>query len=185
MQNLERLPSDLPPPLDDGGSAHLPGLALPHCRLRSTQGGWVDAAAIPGRVVIYCYPKTGRPGQALPQGWDEIPGARGCTPQTCAFRDHHAELGELQTQVFGLSVQSSDYQQEAAQRLHLPFALLSDADYEFTDALRLPTFEVDGKRLNKRLTLIARNGVIEHCFYPVFPPDQNSEQVLAWLRQHP
>ena len=185
MKNLERLPSDLPVPLDDGGSQHLPGAALPHCQLPSTQGGEVDPAAITGRIVIYCYPMTGRPGQALPQGWDRIPGARGCTPQACGFRDHYAELQQLQVQVFGLSVQSSTYQQEAARRLHLPFALLSDADYEFTDALRLPTFEADGMRLNKRLTLVARNGVIEHCFYPVFPPDRHGEEVIAWLRRQP
>ena len=150
MHSLERLPSGLPPPVDDGGSRHLPGMTLPHCRLASTQGDWIDPAAIAGRIVIYCYPMTGRPGVALPDGWDQIPGARGCT----------------------------------AQRLHLPFALLSDADYQFTDALRLPTFEADGRRLNKRITLIARDGRIEHCFYPVFPPDRSSEQVLDWLRRH-
>ena len=183
MHALERLPADLPPPLDDGGARHLPGMALPHCQLASTRGGWIDPAAITGRVILYCYPMTGRPGMPLPDGWDEIPGARGCTPQACAFRDHHAELRALGTQVFGLSVQTNDYQQEAAQRLHLPFALLSDAGYEFTDALRLPTFEADGRRLNKRITLIARDGRIEHCFYPVFPPDKSSEQVLDWLRQ--
>lgn len=121
------------------------------------------------------------PGIALPAGWDQIPGARGCTPQACSFRDHYRELQQLQTVVFGLSAQASEYQQEAADRLHLPFALLSDAAFEFSDALKLPTFAVEGRRLNKRLTLIARDGIIRHYFYPVFPPDKNSAQVIAWL----
>lgn len=181
MHNLYALPPGLPQPIDDGACVHLLGKALPHCSLQSTQGGQVDPAQIAGWLVIYCYPMTGQPGIALPQGWDQIPGARGCTPQACAFRDHYQELRQLQAQVYGLSVQASEYQQEAANRLHLPFALLSDVAFEFNAALKLPTFEVEGMRLNKRLTLIARDGVIQHYFYPVFPPDKNSEQVITWL----
>lgn len=184
MQSLQLLPAGLPVPVDDGACRHLPGMPLPQCMLRATQGGWVNPAEIEGRLVIYCYPMTGRPDKPLPAGWDDIPGARGCTPQACAFRDHHEELQRLQTRVFGLSTQHHDDQREAADRLHLPFALLSDADLCFSDALRLPTFEVDGRKLIRRLTLIATNGVIEHCFYPVFPPDKNSEQVIAWLVQN-
>ena len=181
MHKLDILPPDLPVPVDDGACQHLLGKSLPPCRLSSTQGGWVAPATITGWLVIYCYPMTGRPDLALPSGWDQIPGARGCTPQACSFRDHYQELQRLQAEVFGLSAQASEYQQEAANRLHLPFALLSDAAFEFSEALQLPTFTVDGMRLNKRLTLIAKDGVIRHYFYPVFPPDKNSEQVVAWL----
>jgi peroxiredoxin len=137
------------------------------------------------RTVIYCYPMTGVPGKPLPEGWDLIPGARGCTPQTCNFRDHHQELLELQADVFGLSTQTNEYQREMAERLHLPFEILSDAEFKFSDGLRLPTFEVDGMRLVKRLTLIVRSGRIAHVFYPVFPPNKNAEQVLSWLLGHP
>jgi peroxiredoxin len=126
MQHLLNLPASLPVPVDDGACARLSGMALPHCSLRSTQGGWIDLADQQGWLVVYCYPMTGRPDRALPQGWDEIPGARGCTPQACAFRDHHQELQQLRARVFGLSTQNSNYQLEAATRLHLPFALLSD-----------------------------------------------------------
>ena len=135
--------------------------------------------------MIYCYPRTGRPGEPLPNGWDAIPGARGCTPQSCAFRDHHRELADLGAAVYGLSTQATDYQREMAERLHLPFEVLSDARCALTDALRLPTFEVDGMRLIKRLTLIVRDGRIEHVFYPVFPPNESAAQVIDWLERHP
>jgi peroxiredoxin len=178
----EQLPSDLPVPADDGACDHLPGLALPAITLEATDGQVVDLGDIPGWLVLYCYPMTGRPGTALPAGWDAIPGARGCTPQSCAFRDHFRELQQLGAQVYGLSTQSTAYQSEAASRLHLPFTLLSDSELRLTDGLNLPTFEIDGMRLNKRVTLIAHDGVIRKHFYPVFPPDRNADQVLDWLK---
>ena len=183
--NLYELPSNLPAPSDDGACAHLVGLRVPSLPLPSTSGHTVDLSALPGRTVVYCYPRTGRPDRETPQGWDEIPGARGCTPQSCAFRDHHAELQALGARVFGLSTQTTDYQLEAAQRLHLPFPLLSDSNLAFANALRLPTFEFDGLTLLKRVTLILRDGVIEHVFYPVFPPDKNAQAVIAWLASNP
>ena len=158
---------------------------MPSVRLPSTAGRLVDLGALgPGRTVIYCYPRTGRPGEPLPTGWDAIPGARGCTPQSCAFRDHHRELADLGAEVYGLSTQTTDYQREMAERLHLPFEVLSDARFALTDALRLPTFEVDGMRLIKRLTLIVRDQRIEHVFYPVFPPNESAAQVIDWLERH-
>jgi peroxiredoxin len=181
--NLHELPKDLPVPQDDGACDHLPGVKLPGIALLSTAGRKVDLSALKGRTVVYIYPRTGRPDQEVPTGWNAIPGARGCTPQSCAFRDHFEELKRAgAAQVFGLSTQNTAYQREAAGRLHLPFELLSDEKLEFAKALRLPTFEVDGMKLIKRLTLIARDGVIEHVFYPVFPPDQNAGDVLAWLK---
>lgn len=173
----------LPAPEDDGAAAHLPGLRLPPVPLQATDGGVVDLAALPGTVVVYAYPMTGRPDTPLPDGWDMIPGARGCTPQSCAFRDHFAELRALGVdRLFGLSTQTPAYQTEAAERLHLPFPLLSDAGFALTDALKLPTFETSGMRLLKRLTLVLANGRISKVFYPVFPPDQNAGIVLDWLR---
>lgn len=175
------LPDNLPAPVDDGACAHLDGMQLPPVSLPSTGGGTVDLAALTGRTVIYIYPMTGRPVMPLPEGWDEIPGARGCTPQSCAFRDHYAELRSLGAELFGLSTQTTDYQREAHDRLHLPFELLSDAELAFARALRLPMFQVEGMTLIKRLTLIAAAGRIEKVFYPVFPPDKNAEEVIAWL----
>jgi peroxiredoxin len=177
------VPEGLPAPVDDGACDHLPGMVLPAVSLRSTAGELVDLSALAGTSVVYCYPLTGRPDVALPEGWDEIPGARGCTPQSCAFRDHHAELQALDARVFGLSTQDTGYQREAAERLHLPFALLSDEGLEFACALKLPTFEADGKTLIKRLTLVVRDGMIETVFYPVFPPGKNAEEVLEWLSE--
>ena len=182
MEKLTELPKDLPVPVDDGACNHLLGRALPLIALFSTQGRWVNLSAIAGCVVVYCYPMTGQPNIPLPNGWDEIPGARGCTPQSCAFRDHHQELGELGTQVFGLSTQSTEYQKEAIERLHLPFELLSDCDLSFANALKLPTFKIGGQRLIKRVTLIAKVGKIVKVFYPVFPPDSNANKVIDWLR---
>jgi peroxiredoxin len=178
-----KLPADLPRPVDDGAAAHLTGMSMPRVTLRSTAGRDVDLGALgPGRTVIYCYPKTGLPGHSMPDGWDAIPGARVCTPQACAFRDHHRELADLGAQVFGLSTQSTDYQREMAERLHLPFEILSDSGLRVTTALRLPTFEVSGEHLLKRLTLIVRGDAIERVFYPVFPPDKSADEVMQLLQ---
>jgi peroxiredoxin len=182
--NFFELPKDLPRPVDDGAASHLEGMTLPNIPLPTTNGVSVDLAGIQGRVVIYIYPMTGRPGVPLPDGWDGIPGARGCTPQSCAFRDHYSDLKSLKTSVFGLSAQTTDYQKEARDRLHLPFDLLSDSELRLKQALGLPTFNVAGMELYKRLTLIAENGRIRKVFYPVFPPDRNADEVLAWLRQN-
>lgn len=186
MQNLGDLPEDLPVPEDDGASDHLPGHAVPSNVLAATEGPPVDLSTLSGRTVLYVYPMTGQPGTALPDGWDEIPGARGCTPQSCAFRDHFAELKLAgAAHVFGLSTQDTDYQREAAERLHLPFPLLSDSAHALGDALKLPDFTADGMRLYKRMALIIDSSTITHCFYPVFPPDRNATDVLAWLRDNP
>jgi peroxiredoxin len=183
--NVYELPKDLPVPQDDGACAHLAGMRLPRIALASTAGRSVELSALKGRTVVYLYPRTGRPDQELPTGWNAIPGARGCTPQSCAFRDHFEELKRAgAAQVFGLSTQDTAYQREAAERLHLPFELLSDARFELSQALKLPMFEVDGMRLIKRLTLILRDGAIETVFYPVFPPDRNASDVLAWLAKN-
>ena len=183
--NLNTLPADLPVPTDDGACDHLKagGFTLPAgIALPATDGSTVDLAALRGRTVVYCYPRTGEADKAPPTGWNEIPGARGCTPESCAFRDHFAELRARGVdQLFGLSTQESDYQREAVARLHLPFPLLSDADGRLAEALRLPTFETAGMTLVKRLTLVLRDGAVEHCFYPVFPPDKHAEEVLAWF----
>ena len=180
------LPPNLPRPVDDGATDHLKGMALPEISLPSTSGRTVDLSALNAqRSVVYCYPRTGVPGEPLPQGWDRIPGARGCTPQTCGFRDLMDEFRQLQTDVFGFSTQTTKYQREMSHRLHLPFEILSDADFQACDALRLPTFEVEGMRLVKRLTLIIRSGRIEHVFYPVFPPNESAEETLLWLRSNP
>ena len=182
--NLYELPNDLPVPADDGACAHLAGLRLPSVPLASTAGRWVDVSRLPGRTVMYIYPRTGRPDVDPPQGWNDIPGARGCTPQSCAFRDHYQELRRYAAQVFGLSTQDTDYQREAVMRLHLPFEILSDEGLAFTRALRLPTFVVDGMTLIKRMALISHDARIEKVFYPVFPPDRNAADVLAWLARH-
>jgi peroxiredoxin len=179
--NIYELPKDLPVPIDDGACDHLTGLRVPSVPLRATAGHMVDLASLPGRTVVYCYPRTGRPDQEIPRGWNDIPGARGCTPQSCAFRDHYQELRALGADVYGLSTQSTEYQQEAVERLHLPFSLLSDVDLRFADALRLPTFEVESMILIKRLTLVIENGSIVKVFYPVFPSDKNAEEVMNWL----
>jgi peroxiredoxin len=181
--NVQELPDNLPEPTDDGASDHLPGAPIPPASLMSTSGERVDLSALPGRTVVYCYPLTGRPDRELPRGWDEIPGARGCTPQSCAFRDHHAELRDLGARVFGLSTQSTGYQREAAERLYLPYELLSDEDLDFARTLGLPTFETEGMVLLKRLTMVIDEGRIEKVFYPVFPPDKNAEEVIGWLRE--
>jgi peroxiredoxin len=183
--NLYELPKDLPVPQDDGACAHLTGMKLPPVKLPSTAGKSVDLSALKGMTVIYIYPRTGRPDEPSPAGWNQIPGARGCTPQSCAFRDHFDELRRAgAAQVFGLSTQSTADQREAVERLHLPFELLSDQKLELAKALELPTFEVEGMMLIKRITLVTRDGRIEKVFYPVFPPDRNAADVLDWLRRN-
>jgi peroxiredoxin len=183
--NLNQLPPNLPRPKDDGAARHLKGMALPDLELPSTSNRRVNLSKVAApRVVIYAYPMTGRPDRQLPQGWDDIPGARGCTPETCGFRDHHKDLAKLQTEVFGVSTQDTPYQQEMVKRLEVPFEVLSDEHMEFARALKLPTFTVEGMTLLKRLTLVARNGRIEQVFYPVFPPDKHAEEVIAWLKAH-
>ncbi len=184
MTTDQRPTDDRPVPVDDGAADHLRSMLLPSIALPSTAGGTVDLAALPGRTVVYCYPRTGQPDKDPPPAWDAIPGARGCTPQSCAYRDHHAELAALGARVFGLSTQDTAYQREAVARLHLPFPLLSDERLELAAALALPTFEVDGMTLLKRLTLVIDDGRIEKVFYPVFPPDADAANVAAWLREH-
>jgi len=177
-----KLPANLPVPKDDGAAKHLAGMRVPPITLVSTLDRHINLAELAReRTVIYCYPRTGAPGQPVPKNWDEIPGARGCTPESCGFRDHYQRLRALGAGVFGLSTQTTEYQQEMARRLHLPFEVLSDADFAFTKALRLPTFDFEGVTLLKRLTLILSDGKIEKVFYPVFPPDKHAEEVIAWL----
>lgn len=178
------LPEDLPAPQDDGAARHLTGAKLPDIALPATDGAQVTLSKLKGRTVVYIYPRTGRPGQALPTGWDGIPGARGCTPQSCSFRDHFAALKQLGVaHLFGLSTQDLGYQREAVERLHLPFAILSDAGFKLTTALTLPTFEVDGMRLIKRMAWVIDDGVITHVFYPVFPPDESAADVVRWIQE--
>ena len=178
------LPNDLPAPQDDGAARHLIGMKLPDIALAATDGTKVRLSALKGRTVVYVYPRTGRPGQALPTGWDAIPGARGCTPQSCGFRDHFAELKQLGVAaLYGLSTQDIAYQREAAERLHLPFAILSDADLKLTRAMRLPTFTVDGMTLIKRMAWVIDDGFASHVFYPVFPPDRSAGEVIGWLKR--
>jgi peroxiredoxin len=181
--NLNTLPENLPEPIDDGACSHLLGIKLPEVCLPSTSGTLIDLSFVSGRLVLYFYPMTGKPGVSLPDGWDQIPGARGCTPQSCSFRDHYTELQALDTSIFGVSTQDTEYQKEAAERLHLPFDLLSDAKHELAKALSLPMLEVEGKQLIKRLTLVIESGEIVKVFYPVFPPDQNAGDVINWLKQ--
>ena len=181
------LPDNLPVPQDDGAARHLAGMRLPDLALTATDGKQINLSKIKGRSVVYVYPRTGRPGVPAPDGWDAIPGARGCTPQSCGFRDHFAELKRLGVaQLFGLSTQDSAYQREAVERLHLPFSILSDQDLKLTRALKLPTFSVQGMTLIKRMAWVIDDGVVSHLFYPVFPPDRSAADVVDWLakRKH-
>ena len=182
MTNLNQLPTDLPVPQDDGACNHLVGMPLPNVALLATDGSMVNLSQLAGRLVIYCYPMTGQPNVPLPEGWDQIPGARGCTPQSCAFRDHYQELQALHANVFGLSVQSTEYQREMATRLHLPFQVLSDEQYQFQKALNLPTFVAAGMTLLKRVTFISHQGRIEAVHYPIFPSDSDPAWVLDCLK---
>lgn len=181
------LPPDLPVPADDGAASHLPGTRMPRMGLPGTAGQTIRLDALgPGRTVLYVYPLTGRPGTDLPQGWDSIPGARGCTPEACGFRDHHDDLlAAGAAKVFGLSSQDTDYQREVVQRLRLPFQMIADPALRLAGDLGLPTFTADGMTLYRRLTLIISGGVIEHVFYPVFPPGEHARQVLSWLHGDP
>jgi peroxiredoxin len=180
-RDLYRLPPDLPAPPDDGAARHLPGADMPALRLASSHGPVELAELCSGRAVLYVYPRTGRPGEPPPPGWDAIPGARGCTPQSCAFRDHAGELAAHGARVAGLSAQSLAEQIEFAGRTQMPFPILADPELELAAALRLPTFEVAGMRLYRRITLVAERGRVAKVFYPVFPPDRNAADVLAWL----
>jgi peroxiredoxin len=175
--------SKIPAPADDGAARHLKGMRLPSLPLKATDGTTVDLSKLRGRTVVYAYPRTGQPGVDNPDGWDMIPGARGCTPQACSFRDHFAELNDLGvTYLYGLSTQSTDYQREAAKRLLLPFAILSDRPLRLAHAIRLPTFAAGGDTFLKRLTMVIDDGVVTHVFYPVFPPDRSADDVIAWLQ---
>ena len=179
------LPPDLPVPEDDGAADHLPGTCLPGIALRATDGTMVTLADLQGRSVVFAYPKTGDPNKGVPDGWDMIPGARGCTPQACAFRDMAADFAKHDVRLFGLSTQDPAYQHEVAQRLHLPYPLLCDDGLMLVDSLGLPTFAFEGETLVKRLAMVIDDGAITKVFYPVFPPDRNAPDVLAWLDANP
>lgn len=179
------LPPDLPAPVDDGACDHLVGMKLPAITLTSSAGRAVTLSEMQGLTVIYIYPRSGEDDSVLPDNWDSIPGARGCTPQSCSFRDHQAELSELGAQVFGLATQSPDYLRGEVERIHLPYELLSDEHLNFKHALSLPVHDVTvaGQQVLKRVTLICRDDEIIHVFYPVFPPDKSAEQVVEWLSE--
>ena len=181
MKDYTKTPDNLPVPIDDGAANHLIGMALPKLLLPATTDKRIDISSYKNFLVIYCYPMTGRPDVPLPEGWDQIPGARGCTPQSCSFRDHYKELQALKAEVIGLSVQSTNYQKEMVERLHLPFPVISDADYVFQKALSLPTFTVAGMTLLKRITLIAKAGKIVAVHYPIFPSDSDPAWVISYL----
>jgi peroxiredoxin len=181
--NPNLLPPNIPAPQDDGAARHLTGLTLPDLALPATSGPAVNLSKLQGRAVVYIYPRTGVPGVANPEGWDQIPGARGCTPQSCSFRDHYGELKRLgAAHLFGLSTQDTAYQREAAERMHLPFPVLSDQKLQLTSAMRLPTFVAAGMTLLKRMAWIIDDGKISHVFYPVFPPDRNADEVVNYLK---
>lgn len=181
MKTYETMPEDLPRPIDDGACDHLIGMKLPDIDLLATDGSVVNLSAQKRKTVVYCYPMTGKPGIPLPEGWDEIPGARGCTPQSCSFRDHHSELSALGADVFGLSAQNTEYQREMVERLHLPFLVLSDANFKFCEMMRLPTFEVSGMRLLKRVTMIAENNSVVGVHSPIFPSESDAKWVIDQL----
>jgi len=188
MADFTVLPEGLPVPEDDGAADRLPGMSMPDLALATSAGASVELQALPaGRTIVYLYPLTGRPGVDLPEGWDAIPGARGCSTEACDFRDHFADLRDAgAAAVYGMSSQSPEYQAEVVDRLGLPFPMISDEGMLLADALRLPTFAAGGhERLYSRLTLVVRDGSIEHVFYPIFPPNTHAQQVLAWLREHP
>jgi peroxiredoxin len=181
--NPQFLPPNIPAPQDDGAARHLAGMKLPDLALPATEGPPVNLSKLKGRTVVYIYPRTGVPGVDPPDGWDQIPGARGCTPQSCSFRDHFGELKRLGVaQLYGLSSQDAAYQREVAVRLHLPFPVLSDKTLALTKALNLPTFSAAGMTLIKRMALVVDDGKITKAFYPVFPPDRNAAEVIAWIQ---
>lgn len=183
MKDLHQLPDNLPVPADDGACDHLEGVPLPSQLLKTSSNSSLDLSAEKGIVVIFFYPMTGRPDSPPMVGWNEIPGARGCTPQTCSYRDSYIQLTELGAKVFGASSQALEEQNEAVARLKLPFELLNDSTFKLTESLNLPTFEYQGVKMIKRLTLVVVNGVIRKVFYPVFPPDQNVNHVISWLNE--
>lgn len=188
MTDYTVLPEDLPVPVDDGGADHLPGAVIPSFALPTSDGGTVDLASLgTGRTILYLYPLTGRPGAGLPEGWDAIPGARGCSTEACDFRDHFDDLRRAGvTAVWGVSSQDTEYQAEVVSRLRLPFSMISDEHFQLADALGLPTFAAEGhERLYTRLTLVVQHGRIEHVFYPIFPPNTHAQQLLNWLRANP
>jgi len=178
---LTTIPTDLPIPVDDGACDGLLNKNIPSVDLQSTKGVLIDPSTITGLLVIFCYPMTGRPGRLLPRGWIDTPGAAGCTPQNCSFRDRFIDLTNMDVTLFGLSAQTHTDQAEAVLRLKFPYTLLSDSDLKFTDSLNLPTFKIENLRLNKRVTLIVKDGIIKKYFYPVFPPDKNVEDVINWI----
>ena len=180
--DIHTLPDDLPVPEDDGAADHLLDAVVPPIALTATTGETVRLDELAGRTILFAYPRTGRPDEELPPGWNAIPGARGCTPEACGFRDAHSQFTDLGARVVALSTQSADYQREMAERLHLPFPVLSDEELRFTKGLGLPTFETSGWMLLKRQTLVIDDGRITHVFYPVFPPDSHAAEVLSWLR---
>ena len=184
MIDLSKTPADLPVPVDDGAANHLVGMTLPNLSLLATNGKQMDVGSLKDFLVIYCYPMTGQPNVALPDGWDQIPGARGCTPQSCSFRDHYQQLKALKAEVVGLSVQTTDYQKEMAERLHLPFQVVSDADFKLQKSLNLPTFVAAGMTLLKRLTIIAKDGKIVSVHYPIFPSDSDPPWVIDYLEKN-
>ena len=184
MTNYNQLPPDLPIPIDDGATNHLIGMTLPNISLKSTRGDSISVGNFKGKLVIYCYPMTGQPNVPLPEGWDQIPGARGCTPQSCSFRDHYQDIQALGAEVIGLSVQTTDYQKEMADRLHLPFPVVSDSNHEFSKAMNMPTFVAAGMTLLKRVTLIAEDGMIKAVHYPIFPSDSDPAWVIDYLKRH-
>ena len=182
MMNYTSVPDNLPEPVDDGAANHLKGMQLPSISMPSTSGQLIKLDTIQGWLVIYCYPMTGVPGVPLPANWDQIPGARGCTPQSNAYKEVHPQLRAMGVEIFGLSTQTTAYQQELAERLQLPFAILSDHQLEFQQALKLPTFESAQNTLLKRLTMIAKDGVVQAVHYPVFPSHADAAWTLAYLK---
>ncbi len=181
MVGFDKLPDNLPKPIDDGATSHLPGQRLPAICLPSTDGLEVELAGLKGKVVIYCYPKTSKPDEVMPEGWDQIPGARGCTPQNYSYRDHYKELQQLGAQVFGLSMQATDEQKEMVDRVKMPFPILSDKEMKLTKALKLPTFVAADMLLLKRFTMIIKNAEIKAVHYPVFPSDSDPKWVIGYL----
>lgn len=180
----QTFPEDLPVPKDDGAADHLLNAKIPSISLPATSGSKVDLSTLEDLTIVFCYPRTGAPGETIPDSWNLIPGARGCTPQACSFRDLNKELSLLGVkQIFGLSTQDTPYQQEVKERVHLPFELLSDEKLELVQALNLPTFEWEGKQITKRLTMAVEDGEIVKVWYPVFPPDRNAADVVAWLEE--
>ena len=181
--DFTRLPPNLPVPQDDGGADHLPGLAIPALVLDSSQGPVDLAELCARRAVVYVYPKTGTPGVPAADGWDALPGARGCTPESCGFRDHAAELAALDARVAGLSGQPLAEQIAFAERNAMPFPVIADPGLRLGAALSLPTFTLHGVTCLRRLTLVAERGRVVHAFYPVFPPDAHAAEVAAWLHR--